>query len=194
MKSWQLYRAFIFENFFEIRGKRVIAGRGHESIIPWTDKEEWKTTYRKFCKKESKCDFDRSRYCLLTVNPEPDTPVSLFKTLMERCIRKKWIKKSYYCFEWRDMNKGLHSHAVLTCEKKKRPSEMKREIYSTFKDIVGNEKHINIKPILAVDEYTRARNYLIGIKGGKLKKNNNYDIEYRKKYNLMNIYKNARRT
>lgn len=133
-------------------------------------------------------DKDKKGY-LVTINPKDDVPLDRFVNRVERSMKKKWIKKSSWCFEWRKNDTGLHAHAVIE-HGKKRFSEIKREFLNTFKTMIGNEMHINIKYINDKISMDRTINYLKGIKKGNKKSNFDEDIKNRKKYNLEDIYTN----
>lgn len=128
---------------------------------------------------------------LITINPKPNTDVTLFVKLMEKAMTKKWITKSYWCFEWRNIDEGLHAHAIIQY-KTKRPSEIKREFQTTFKNLIGNNKHVNIIKIWNGKELNRCYDYLKGLKKNNFKKNHVNDVRNRKKYNLESIYKHAK--
>lgn len=129
---------------------------------------------------------------LITINPKDTVPLNRFYDRVERAMSKKWIKKSQWCFEWRNGDKGLHSHGLILYDKK-RPSEIKREFINTFKSMIGNNMHVNFKPVFTKIEFDRCVDYLKGIKKGNKKNNYDEDKNNREKYNLKDIYNYAAR-
>lgn len=137
------------------------------------------------CKLRS--ELENKKGHLITINPKPDTNLREFVNKVKNSMAKKWIKKSCWCFEWRKNEDGLHCHGIIE-HGQKRPSEIIREFKNTFKNMIGTEKHINIKKINNKAEYLRCIGYLKGMKRGTEKNNHDEDLKNRKKYNLENIY------
>ncbi len=126
----------------------------------------------------------RYKYIMITVNPMEDTPVYMLSKKIIKCISKKWIKNAMYCHEWRDKEIGLHCH--IRCEiDDKNPCEINRECFNTFKNLVGNKLHVNIKMSNANKAF---QNYVMGLKDGKPKPNHKYDKVNRLKYELEDWY------
>ncbi len=108
---------------------------------------------------------------MITVNPKDDTPVYMLSKKIIKCISKKWIRTAIYCHEWRNEKEGLHCH--IGCEiDDKNPSEINRECYNTFKNMVGNKRHVNVKMSNGLKAF---ENYVMGIKDGKAKPNSKFD-------------------
>lgn len=101
--------------------------------------------------KEAKEDGDSKYFAFVTVNPEHNKceDYEALNTLVEKCVSKYWVTQYAYCYEQRSDNAndifGLHSHIILI-RAGKRPSELEREVRSTFSKCVGIPKlHINIQ-------------------------------------------------
>ena len=123
---------------------------------------------------------------LLTINPSPSVKVEDFVAKVFSFVERKIISPKVwaYCFEQRSVSArvhGVHAHIVL-CDIK--PSALKKWAYSTFKNMVGNEKHVDVRRT----NYDRAIKYLEGFKKGQEKPTRQRDINFRKKYDLKDIY------
>ncbi len=141
--------------------------------------------------------FKMSNYCktrrhvkyawiLLTVNPMEGTDIEELMKKTEKCAKKIWIKHAEWCYEWREGETGLHMHmAILTNDEiKKKCSEMRRECYNTFKHLIGDAKHVNMK----FSNQCPFNNYVKGIKAGEPKYNAKHDVENRVQYGLKPTY------
>lgn len=99
-----------------------------------------------------------AKYMFFTINPKPHVNIEAIKTAMSKTVSKTWIQAGeyYYVYEQRKTEEhyvtrprlqsntvGFHIHMILFAKKK--PCHAQREIYNTFKDYVGNVKHIDYK-------------------------------------------------
>lgn len=87
----------------------------------------------------------------VTINPD-ETKCSLLRFVgaMEKFTSRSCCIDPVYTYEQRgeteaELGKGFHSHLLFTKDSKVSPSEYKRNLESTFKDCVGNSKHIWIQ-------------------------------------------------
>ena len=126
----------------------------------------------------------RHRFIMITVNPIEGTPVELLMKKMEKCCKKKWIKTNMCCIEWRETDKGMRCHMRFELKEKKNPYRCKGECYNTFKSIVGNSKHVNVRYGNREDSFIE---YVKGFKNGDFKPNRENDLKLRKKYKLNDI-------
>ncbi len=115
------------------------------------------------------------RWCLLTVNPIKEIGEEELLKKSLKCAKKCWIKHAEWCLEWRNEAEGLHMHMAIEIEAMKKPSEMRRECYNTFKNLVGNPQHVNMK----FSNQCPFNNYVKGTKDGKPKDNAINDIKNR---------------
>lgn len=122
-------------------------------------------------------------YALITVNPKDTVNITDLLKLWDKATKKKWIKDTYSCIEWRKGDKGMHIHMMVTLLPKKK-SHIHREMYSTFKVIVGNKKHVDVQVNKDCDKFIA---YVDGYKKGVRKANHLIDCELRVKHNLMPI-------
>lgn len=128
------------------------------------------------------------RIYLITINPQEGTDLDLFVKKIKKCCNKKWVDNWMYCIEWRDCWKGMHCHIRLQLNKGKKPSEVRRETYNTFKNMVGNPQHVNVKYGVRNDAFIE---YIKGIKDGKDKHNSEFDRANRVVLGLDNWYSNS---
>jgi len=119
---------------------------------------------------EKKANADPKYAVFITINPQNNSLDDFPKLdqCVQKAISKCWITDYAYVYEQRSDNKneihGLHTHILL--RRNTRPSNLEREIRSTFKGIVGKpDKHINIKYIKK--EWINDKlNYMAGNKTG----------------------------
>lgn len=123
---------------------------------------------------------------LLTINPAPSVDVRKFIRKVHNFVERKTVSPYIwaYAFEQRSKfgePKGFHVHLVAYDIA---PSLLHRWAYSTFKNMVGNPEHVNVKKI----NYDRGIRYLEGYKKNKRKRTHKKDILFRNKYSLKDIY------
>lgn len=101
----------------------------------------------------------------ITINPKPGVALQQFRELvMTRLMNRKIMKGAVFCFEQRAEEQpyhGFHCHILL--DKTMSPKQMHDRIYNTFKNIVGNPKHIDLR----VYPYTYREEKLEYLKGRK---------------------------
>lgn len=115
---------------------------------------------------------------MLTLAPDPkkNIPVPTYHTLVKKRLKKKWIKSYKYCFEL--TKKGnFHVHILLE-------TELKR-MYEVKRGFVLPDTNFDIHKQDTIEKGTM---YLMGYKQGEKKPMFEQDIEFRKKYNLQDIY------
>lgn len=133
----------------------------------------------------------RYRFALITPDFKDNMDVKEVCKKIEKCCKKKWIGKFLWCVEWRQEDSGLHAHIRIEITKKKKPSEMKREVFNTFKNLVTNTKFINWRFSNRDNAFV---DYVMGYKVNKkskkmeLKKYSEVDKKMREKYKLKNYY------
>ncbi len=132
---------------------------------------------------------NRYKFALITINPREGTNIAEFSKKIQKATGKVWIKDFSYVYEWRNIDLGLHVHIKVAINEDKNPYRIKGEFYNTFKHLVGNKKHVDVRYSNRKDCFEK---YLRGLKKGlggyEPKKTHIYDIEMRKKYNLEDIY------
>lgn len=128
---------------------------------------------------------NRYKYIMITVNPNEDVEHKLFCKKIRKALKKVWINNWMYCIEWRDGEKGMHAHIKIWLDENKNPYRCKGEFYNTFKHVVGNKQHINIRYSNTDGCFEK---YIMGIKDGEKKKNYADDIGNRVKYKMEKYY------
>lgn len=156
----------------------------HEELVKEIDDEESEEILGWM--KNAYADKDTKIY-MVTINPKDGTEIEVFMKKLLKASKKKYIKEYMYAIEWRDEFNGMHAHMRFSMNKKKKPSEIRREFYNTFKSMVGNRKHIDVKYSYKKDAFI---NYVCGVKNGKPKKNRENDIKLRKKHGITDLYHN----
>lgn len=108
----------------------------------------------------------RYKYAMFTINFKEKVTLKNAMKKFEKFRTKKWIEKSMSCMEWRGLYLGMHLHSKVWIKDGKRIYDCKREVYNTFKDLVGNKMHVNVR-------YSNRENcfeeYIKGYKKGKMK-------------------------
>lgn len=179
----------LFANERENAMKKLAKEYWYDKLIEeselWRDyvPKNLRDDFGKYVTKRKGCN--RYKYLLFTINFTEGTDVGNAVKKVEKCVHKKWIKSALYCFEWRGSDNGFHCH--LRCEiiKDKNAYRCKGEVYNTFKHMVGNKMHVNLR-------YSNSDNafvdYVKGLKKGKPKANCVYDDYNRDKYGLLKYY------
>lgn len=132
-----------------------------------------------FQKYVAKSKGKRWKYAMYTINFGPGVELNVIKKYTEKCLKKKWILDPIYCYETRgrDENggfKGVHVHMRVQFHEDKNPYEGRREVYNTFKHVVGNKQHINVRYSNRDDAFIE---YIAGYKKGEKKEHHSVDHE-----------------
>lgn len=90
----------------------------------------------------------RAKIYFVTINPRPDVKFDDFRRRVVRYFSK--YPNSVYGFEIRGKNDlgyhGIHCHAIVNSTHRKNDSStFKRNVYSSFKDMVGNRMHVDVR-------------------------------------------------
>lgn len=132
-------------------------------------------------------------HTLWTINPRMDTDLGEFMKKIIKATKKKWVKHYIFSIEQRgktdiEMGRGIHCHMYVEVDKKKRIYECRREMYNTFKHLVGNRKHVMVS---YAKDPTNFIKYCMGIKKDEEKDDMiKYDKLWRKKNELEDYYTN----
>lgn len=134
---------------------------------------------------------------LVTVNPDPKWPIEAFKPKVEKYARSKMIRKIDWCFEQRGTNpaelgKGMHCHMVVTQTGTYPNGVFMSNTRRAFKNFVGNERHVDIRPLKSDEDVRKASVYIAGtkddtddpLKGIKCQ----MDVAWRADNNLLPLY------
>jgi len=131
--------------------------------------------------------FQKGKACIfmITVNPRSDVKINDLHMRMKKALKKCYIEKWMYCYEWRNEDEGLHAHIRILSSKKKKKSEVQREFHNTFKHLVESVLCVNV--IYGVKDNAFI-DYVKGIKDGHLKDNAKYDRLMREDLGLKDWY------
>jgi len=90
---------------------------------------------------------EKSSWVLITINPDiKNVSFADFEKRVCKAFTKKWIVSYIYAYEVRPKDdKGFHVHGFINTGNKS-IAEIRREFRVTFKDIVGNSKHVHVLP------------------------------------------------
>lgn len=93
---------------------------------------------------------NNNQYAFITINPKPDTDLAHFVKKLNDYVNRQICEKHLYVLEQRGENaeecgKGLHAHILVKRNLNYKPCKFILNTKNTFKNIVGNEKHIHIQ-------------------------------------------------
>lgn len=122
----------------------------------------------------------------------PSVLRGLILEYVENALSKVWIDKFAWCIEQRGEVefRGPHIHMLLTSnERCKRKSQVIREFYSSFKDLVADKEKIDVRQFPEELGWTRW-DYINGDKETEKMMKVENDIEFRLRYGFDSIYSN----
>lgn len=110
-------------------------------------------------------------FAMFVVNFRPDVELEDILVKIRKCLKKIWFKDWMWNLEQRgecaeEMGKGIHFNLYIELESYKRPSDMHREIYNTFKHLVNNKMCVCGRYAHDGENF---KNYVMGIKADKSK-------------------------
>jgi len=174
-------------NFYKAHHTECIYNGDHNSILPEIEK---------FIKiRETKQD--EKRMATSHNKPEAISNTGKFLEASNEFISKKWITTYCYGIEQQsvldDDTKGIHCH-ILFNRNGKKPSEIKNETNSTFKQVCNksNPAILNYRNLRDTQDIHKAYDYLVGTKASEDKLKEQYkDKIFRLNNNLMPFYKST---
>jgi len=130
----------------------------------------------------------------LTVNPKPKTDPLKFFSLLHKFANRKMFTEYYYVIEQRGtteetIGKGFHSHLLLKRHLNYKPSIVIKNSKNTFKHMtrVDNDE-VFFHKWCPQDYLADKLIYMTENKGEEKSLKQKYDIPFRKKYSLKNLY------
>lgn len=157
--------------------------------------------------KELQKKSDQKYFSFITINFDPKKTLDfaakienirtflaqLVVSYMEKALKKVWINKYMYVIEQRGIEpkfQGLHAHILLDKKvKTKRKSEIIREFYNSFKDIVSDKSKIDVRQFPAEQGKIRI-DYMMGFKKEDKLAKVEADKIFRKLYDFEEQYSN----
>lgn len=143
--------------------------RLHMYYEDYLDSNEFLEMFPFFKECKDKAEKLLTKYIFLTVNPEPTISLKMFRDIIEKVVKKKWMLNYIYVIEQRgntpdEMGRGFHCHFLIDVENKKH-SEAIRELKNTFKKVcdVSYSSCFNIKNIKE-EHLKRVIKYITGVK------------------------------
>lgn len=127
-------------------------------------------------------------FCMITVNPRPDTTLEQLQKKVEKFVSRKMILDYLYAYEVRNAAGGLHCHIIVRYQSK--PFDLKRGAKSTFKSICdsNNPEILNFRWVEETDLSSKVQ-YIQGRKQDKKMKGVKATEIFRQENNLESIYK-----
>lgn len=144
--------------------------------------------------KELKSSNNNNLWLWLTVNPKPKTCMIKFFHLLNKFANRKQFTDYYYVIEQRGktmktLGDGFHSHLLLKRNINYKPSVIIKNSKNTFKNITNiNNNEIFFYKWCPSNFLADKINYMTEDKGGEKTIKQQYDISFRKKYNLLSLY------
>lgn len=131
---------------------------------------------------------------LITINPKNHIEFNIFKEIIAKVLKKKWMCNVMYSFEQRSKTygeyHGFHCHLVVridTNQKIKYKSDVIRELFSTCKKIC-TKNAINVRYLRTEPDIKRAIDYIRGNKDVSKLDTVSNDLSFRQKYSLDEFY------
>lgn len=131
----------------------------------------------------------------LTVNVAPGVLLDDVQAKVRKFVNRKIVRSAEWVYEQRgatedEMGKGLHVHMLVQPATALSLTHFRRNAYSTFKTLVGNEKAVDVRPCKSESDVEKRRKYMSGEKDDleKMKKCA-VDKLWRHKNNLLPMYK-----
>lgn len=150
-----------------------------KAFIPKAYEDEWKEYIGN---RRSK----RYKYIMFTVNFKPGLKPEDVMKKVHKFHQKIWVESYLTCFEWRKPpEEGMHIHTKVWLKPDKDPYVCKREVYNTFKDLVGNSLHVHARYSNTEGCFEK---YICGLREDEEKDTYKLSQLLRKKYKLEEIY------
>lgn len=127
----------------------------------------------------------RYRFAMFTINFKPEADIEIIKKAIKKATKKCWIENWKYCWECTKNDDNLHIHMKVEIKDGKNSYECKREMYNTFKNVVGNKMHVNVRYSNRTDCFDK---YLDGLKDDKMKECMPKTYIMRKRYEFADLY------
>lgn len=140
---------------------------------------------------------DNSNYIFLNVNPAPNHSLLYFQQVIEKSLKKKFIKSFLYVLEQRgenekELGKGFHAHMIIEKEETKQYTQAIKEFGRSFSKVCDTSNYhlFNGSKIKEID-ISKRRNYILGQKADENKHlKQQMDVIWRQKEFLKSYYGN----
>lgn len=131
---------------------------------------------------------ESARYCFVTISLKPGSIVWKVLKAAERLAQAKWIKSIEYTFEQRGkssstMGEGMHIHCLIETDKTK--GQVLQLTASNMAKFIEGQNFIDYK---SVNKRSGVQQYMSGIKDPDKLKSVEFDILWRKKNFIKDIY------
>jgi len=140
---------------------------------------------------------DNTNFIFLNVNPAPNHSLLSFQQLIEKSLKKKWIKSFLYVLEQRGENekeagKGFHTHIIIEKDETKQYTQCIKELARSFSKVCDTTNyHLFNGTKIKNEDIEKRRNYILGRKADETKwLKQDMDIIWRQEYFLKSYYGN----
>jgi len=140
---------------------------------------------------------EKTNYIFLNVNPAPNHSLLSFQQLIEKNMKKVWIKDYCYVLEQRGENpetigKGFHTHIIIEKHPEKSYSQCIKELARSFSKCCDTSNfHLFSGAIIKESDINKRRQYILGVKQDTQKHlKQQFDIIWRKENFLKTSYGN----
>lgn len=136
---------------------------------------------------------NNNQYAFITVNPKPEIELETFLKKLDIYVNRQICQKFIYVVEQRgetleECGRGLHAHILVERNLNYKPCKFIQNTKNTFKNLVGNDKHIHIQ--ICGEDYKNDKIIYITGKNKDVTKSlkQDYDIIFRKNNNIPEYY------
>lgn len=148
-------------------------------------------------KQEAKEKAKKTGTCwFITVNPKDGIALKQLHAAIQKMCKKKYVDttQTRWCYEVTDkLERAPHAHIIVHLTEEKSLSIVKREFGNTFKNLVGNPQHVDVKTNFSTEDQARRERYIRGTKKKPEanRKHQEYCLPWREDYGIKAIYSHA---
>jgi len=141
---------------------------------------------------------EKTNYIFINVNPAPNHALLYFQQVIEKSLKKVWIKDYCYVLEQRgetllELGKGFHTHIIIEKTPEKPYSQCIKELGRSFSKVCDTSNfHLYSGAIIKESDINKRREYILGVKNDTQKHlKQQMDIIWRKTEYLKTFYGNS---
>lgn len=178
------------KELYESYTRKIVKLKLEQGIFEDKELQARFNQYKELLSSQSQKD---KEYYFITICPYPDLELFKLVNVMEKVLKKKWMKKYLYVYEQRQHESGkpyfgIHTHILVERDGIAK-SDVIREVYNTCKGICGSKQSIDVKLISTLKDLQTRLNYLLGTKATELKQQRQQvDKEFRQANKLSSSY------
>lgn len=113
---------------------------------------------------------EKTNYLFINVNPAPNHSLLYFQQVIEKALKKVWIKDYCYVLEQRaeteeEAGKGFHTHIIIEKIPEKQYSQCIKELGRSFSKVCDTSNyHLFSGAIIKESDINKRREYILGVK------------------------------